>query len=90
MAITVNDPAVTIESDESMLAKVQAKIVNILETAQSYSIVGSRFVVNPLMTALLKQERLLKRKILYRKGYSGANHPDFRRSTDTNDNVDNI
>ena len=59
------------------LAAIEAKILEILQTGQEYSITGSHSVRNPALEALERQETTIRRKILLAKGYSTRIMPNF-------------
>lgn len=63
-------------TNQQMLEAVQAKILSILQTGQEYTIVGSRSVKNPELTALVAQERKYTRRLVRANGALGRNQSD--------------
>lgn len=64
------------------LAAVQAKILEILQTGQEYTVQGSHTVRNPSLAELERQESYLRRLILRAKGHAGRTLPCFGGTED--------
>ena len=60
-----------IASDRQELDRVKTAIAELLDTGQSYSLVGGHSVTNPRLVELREHERIIRARILRRKGYAG-------------------
>ena len=81
MALTIVDSNENIHSDEVMLKKAQDQLAAALETAQEYSIIGSRTVKLPEIERLERLVSKYERRVLRKKGYTDRNLPDFNKQT---------
>ena len=68
----------TVEEYRAKLTAVEAKIDNIIATAQEYTIVGQHTIKNPTLAELEDQRSKLRKRILRKmKGYTSRTTPDF-------------
>jgi hypothetical protein len=61
----------------AQLTAVEAKIDNIIATAQEYSIVGQHSIKNPEIETLEAQRLRIRKRILRKSGYGGRTTPEF-------------
>lgn len=74
--ITRTTAGVTIKSDEEILAEIDAAILAIITTGQSYTIFGSRVVTKSNIGELQKMRSQYEQRILLKKGWTGRNYID--------------
>ena len=78
----------TLAEMKAELAKVEAKISEVLDTGQSYSITGSHSVTNTSIEHLERRAAQLRRRIYRFQGYTGRNRPDFEATGRSKDYTD--
>jgi len=61
----------SIATDREELARVKLAISELLDTGQSYSLVGGHSVTNPRLIELREHEASIRARILRRRGYAG-------------------
>lgn len=67
----------TITELRTKLTAIEAKIDNIIATAQEYTIVGQHTIKNPAISELEAQRAKIRQRILRKSGYGGRTRPDF-------------
>lgn len=67
----------SITTYRAQLTAIQAKIDNIIATAQEYTIVGQHSIKNPDLVDLENQRSRVRKRILRKSGYTGRTTPGF-------------
>ena len=68
----------TLTALRARLTACQAKILEVLQTGEEYTLQGSHSVRNPTLTALETEENTIRRKILLVKGYTNRVYPSYQ------------
>ena len=78
MSLTERSAAETVYSDEEMLAIWQRAEVALAQNGQAVTVFGSFSADAANAEFINRQVNKYRRRVLYAKGYTGRNAPDFR------------